>query len=55
MPELTLRSPGVSTREIDLSGPRQSTPTGVPAGVIGTSNDGPAFVPVTIGNYSDFA
>jgi phage tail sheath protein FI len=55
MPELTFRSPGVSTREIDLSGPRKSTPVGTPAGVVGTANDGPAFVPVTVGNYSDFA
>ena len=55
MPELTFRSPGVSTREIDLSGPRKSAPVGTPAGVIGTANDGPAFVPVTMGNYSDFA
>jgi len=54
MPELTHRSPGVSTREIDLSGPRRVTPVGTPAGVIGTADDGPAFVPVTVGSYSDF-
>ena len=54
MPELTFRSAGVSSREIDSSGPRSTTPVGVPAGVIGTANDGPAFVPVTIGSFSDF-
>lgn len=47
-------SAGVKAREIDLSGPVTRTPTGVPAGVIGTSVKGPAFVPVTIGNVSDF-
>ena len=54
MPELTFRSAGVSSREIDTSGPRGSTPVGVPAGIIGTANDGPAFVPVTIGSFADF-
>ena len=54
MPELTFRSPGVSTREIDLSGPRRVAPVGTPAGVIGTADDGPAFVPITVGSYSDF-
>ena len=48
MAELTFKSPGVGTREIDLSGPTQAAPQGVPAGVIGTSLRGPAFVPVTV-------
>jgi phage tail sheath protein FI len=47
-------SAGVKAREIDLSGPTTRTPTGVPAGVIGTSLQGPAFVPVTVGILSDF-
>ena len=55
MAELTFRSPGVSTREIDLSGPSPSGPQGTPAGVIGTANRGPAFVPVTFASYADFA
>jgi hypothetical protein len=55
MAELTFKSAGVSTREIDLSQPSTSGPKGVPAGVIGTSNDGPAFVPVTVASYSEFA
>ena len=54
MAELSFRSAGVSTREIDLSGPRLTGPQGVPAGIIGTSVEGPAFIPVTIGNFSDF-
>jgi phage tail sheath protein FI len=47
-------SPGVVIREIDLSGPTQITPTGIPAGVIGTSVRGPAFVPVTLATFQDF-
>lgn len=55
MAELTFKSAGVSTREIDLSQPSKSGPVGVPAGIIGTANEGPAFVPLTFANYSDFA
>jgi len=55
MAELTFRSPGVSTREIDLSGRTQVGPQGVPAAVIGTATRGPAFVPVTFASYRDFA
>jgi len=54
MAELTFKSAGVSTREIDLSQPSVSSPSGVPAGVIGTANQGPAFVPITVGNFNDF-
>ena len=54
MAELTFRSPGVSAREIDLTGPTNVTPSGVPAGIIGTANQGPAFVPVTLGSQQDF-
>lgn len=54
MAELTYKSPGVGTREIDLSGPTQASPQGVPAGVVGTSLRGPAFVPVTVASYADF-
>lgn len=54
MAELTFKSPGVATREIDLSGPTTVLPSGVPAGIIGTSNQGPAFVPVTVATYQDF-
>ena len=53
MAEQTFRSPGFFENEIDLSA-RDVEPSGVPAGVIGTSEKGPAFVPVTIGNFGDF-
>jgi len=55
MAELTFKSAGVSTREIDLSQPTSTGPVGVPAGIIGTANEGPAFVPLTFANYSEFA
>lgn len=54
MAELTFKSPGVSTREIDLSGPSRVGPTGTPAGVIGTSAKGRAFVPLVFANLSEF-
>ena len=54
MAELTFKSPGVSTREIDLSGPTSVAPQGTPAGIIATANQGPAFVPVTVATYQDF-
>jgi hypothetical protein len=53
MAEQTFRSPGFFEREIDLSA-REAEPTGTPAGVIGTAQRGPAFVPVTIGTWADF-
>jgi hypothetical protein len=54
MAERTFKSPGVRAFEIDNSGPTPTGPTGVPAGVIGTAQDGPAFVPVTVANLSEF-
>ena len=54
MAELTFKSAGVSTREIDLSGPSRVRPSGTPAGIIGTANGGPAFVPITVATYGDF-
>ena len=53
MAEQTFRSPGFFEQEIDLSA-RQGTTLGIPAGVIGTSKMGPAFVPVTVGTTVDF-
>ena len=53
MPEQTFRSPGFFEQEIDLSA-RQGGTIGIPAGVIGTSKKGPAFVPITVGTYVDF-
>lgn len=54
MPAQTFRSPNFFDREIDQSAPAQQGPVGVPAGIIGTANRGPAFVPVTVGNFDQF-
>ena len=54
MPEQTFRSPNFFEREIDLSAPSAVEPAGVPAGIIGTSRKGPAFVPVTVANIDEF-
>jgi phage tail sheath protein FI len=54
MAELTFKSPGISTREIDLTGPTKAAPVGTPAGVIGTSQQGRAFVPITFATFADF-
>jgi len=53
MAEQTFRSPGFFEQEIDATVQVQS-PVGTPAGVIGVSQRGPAFVPVTVGSYEDF-
>lgn len=53
MSEQTFRSPGFFEQEIELSNSRPAF-TGTPAGVIGTAEKGPAFVPVTIGSFTDF-
>ena len=54
MAQLKFGSAGVTATEIDLSGPVEQQPTGIPAGVIGTALRGPAFVPVTVGSVTDF-
>ena len=54
MSEQTFKSPNFYEREVDLSSPAQGGPTGVPAGVIGTANKGPAFVPVTFANFDEY-
>lgn len=46
--------PGVRANEIDRSQPTLRGIDGVPAGVIGTAQQGPAFVPVTVSNFADF-
>jgi hypothetical protein len=48
------RSAGVTTREIDLTGPTSIEPVGIPAGIVGTSLKGPAFVPITLPTMNDF-
>ena len=54
MAKQNFRSPGISTREIDLSAPGRISPQGVPAGVIGTSEKGPAFVPTIFATANEF-
>jgi len=53
MAEQIFKAPGFFEREIDLTAQTQ-TPTGIPGGVIGTSQKGPAFVPVTVGSFQDY-
>lgn len=53
MPNQIFKFPGFFSREIDLTA-ATVTPTGIPAGVIGSAEKGPAFVPVTLGSFEDF-
>ena len=53
MAEQTFRSPGFFEREVDLT-QRSQEIEGIPAGIIGTAQRGPAFVPVTVGSFIDF-
>ena len=53
MAEQVFKSPGFFENEVDLS-QRQTEIVGVPGGVIGTAMEGPAFVPVTVGSFTDF-
>ena len=55
MTQISFKSAGVSVRTINLSGPTSIQPSGIPAGVIGTSLAGPAFVPTTVATTQDFA
>lgn len=54
MSQLKFGSAGVTAREIDISGPTTQQPVGIPAGIVGTSLKGIAFVPITVGNMSDW-
>ena len=54
MAQLKFGSAGVTAREIDISGPVTQQPVGIPAGIVGTSLQGPAFVPITVGTLSDW-
>lgn len=53
MPSQVFTRPDYYDREIELS-QTATGPSGVPAGVIGVSSKGPAFIPTTLGNFSDF-
>ena len=54
MAERILKSPGISTRELDLSAPGKVSPQGIPAGIIGTAEKGPAFVPTNFATLNEF-
>lgn len=53
MAEQTFKSPGFFEKEIDLT-VREAQVSGTPAGIVGTSQQGPAFIPVTVGSFSEF-
>ena len=53
MAEQLFKFPGFFDREIDLTAV-SSGPVGVPAGIVGASEKGPAFVPYTVGSFNDF-
>lgn len=54
MAEQTFRSPGYFDTELDLSVRQELGPAGVPAGLIGASTKGPAFVPITVRDFPTF-
>lgn len=54
MAQIKNGSAKVTIREIDASAVAPAGPSGVPAGVIGTSNRGPAFVPLTVASIEHF-
>ena len=54
MAEQIFRSPGSFDTESDQSTRQEAGPVGVPAGVIGTSAKGPAFVPITVRDMPTF-
>lgn len=54
MAKFEFSSAGISAQEIGTIGPVETQPSGLSAGVIGTSNSGPAFVPLTLGSLDDF-
>lgn len=47
-------SANVTVNIIDQSQPAQAVATGIPAGIIGTAETGPAFVPVTFTTYGSW-
>lgn len=54
MSESNFKSAGVRVRVLNQTGPTSIKPAGLPAGVIGTSEKGPAFVPVTVATAQDY-
>ncbi len=54
MVTISSRSPGVRTSEIDRTASGPTGPSGTPAGIIGTTVRGPAFIPVTLASLGQF-
>lgn len=54
MAEQTFLSPNFFEKEIDLTQKSSTQPAGIPGGLIGQSQKGPAYVPVTVADFSDF-
>ena len=54
MAEQTFKSPGFFEREIEIISRPLTRNTAVPAGLIGTSERGPAFVPTTVNSREEF-
>ncbi len=54
MAEITYRSPGFFESEIDVSAPTPVAVAGTPAGVVGPSPAGPAFIPTTVTSLAQF-
>ena len=54
MSEQVFRSPNFYEREMDLSTPITGGPVGTPAGVIGPTQKGPAFIPITVASFGEF-
>jgi hypothetical protein len=54
MAEQTFRSPGFFDSELDLSIVQELGPSGTPAGLVGASNKGPAFVPITVRDFATY-
>jgi len=51
--EQTFKAPNFYSTETDLSIVTQPGPSGTPACVIGSTQRGPAFVPITVANIDD--
>jgi hypothetical protein len=55
MAEQTFRSPGFFDQEIEVNQQVEpATITTTPAGIIGTAEKGPAFIPITVNTFDDF-
>lgn len=53
MASQTFKFPSFNSREIDLSTQTQE-PVGIPCGIVGSSERGPAYVPTTVGSFNDY-